>query len=85
MAAPSGQSWGMDRNRCWMRLPSIMVLAPPRRSGTTKASRDSMKTRRHPVTTPGRLNGHKMRQNVCQRVAPRSRAIARVGDREHCL
>ncbi|MNN98323.1 hypothetical protein D3C81_2176920 [compost metagenome] len=68
---PSGQLRAVP-NCCWIRLPIISVLPPPRIAGVMKAPRLGTNTSKAPAITPGIDSGRMIRRNACQRLAPRS-------------
>ena len=63
-AAPNGQSL-LDRKRVWMILATVIVWAPPRRSGVTKSPMAGMKVRSAAAMTPGMVSG----RVTCQKAA----------------
>src|SRR5262249_35272692 len=70
-AAPKGMSRAIA-NCDWMRLPTYVVRAPPRRSGARKLPREGMKTRTEPATIPDAVRGRVTARSVRKGEAPRS-------------
>jgi hypothetical protein len=55
-----------------MRLPSIIVLAPPKRLGVTNAPKEGIKTSKEAAIIPFLVKGRRMRQITHQSLAPKS-------------